>query len=129
MAHPDLEHAMAFWRDKIGDILEQRSVSVCAHFGVAELAVIGPADLAAQLRGHGLHAVTNTQDRHTQLKYLMRHLERCFIIGRRVAAGQNHALEAQSLLLSKKSSIDIAGVNFTKHPCFAHASCNKLGNL
>ncbi|MCY1359310.1 hypothetical protein D9M69_458740 [compost metagenome] len=67
VAHPDLEHAVAFRRAEILDVLEQRGMAVGAHLGVAELALVAPLDLAAKLHGHGLHAVADAQHRHAQV--------------------------------------------------------------
>ena len=69
-----------------------------ADFGVAKFAVISVADLAAKLLRHGLHAVTNTEDRNAKRKNTGGHFERALFVGRSMASRQNDALEALSEL-------------------------------
>jgi hypothetical protein len=49
MAHPDIEHAMAFRRGEVGNVFQQRRVAAGAHGGKAEFALVAAFDLAAQL--------------------------------------------------------------------------------
>ena len=108
VAHPDLEHAVAFVRREVGQAVEQLGVAVRADFGVAEFTVVGEADDTAQLLRHGLHAVADAQHRHAQLEHGMRHAHGAFFVGRGVAAGQDDALQALSQLLAHEGVVDVA---------------------
>src|SRR3546814_3915708 len=96
-----LEHAMAFGGNEVLQAVQQAGMAVRAHFGVAELAMIRPFDLAAQLGRHGLHAVAYAQHRNAGLEDLGRHFQRLFGIGRCVAARKYDAFQA---LLDRKSA-------------------------
>jgi hypothetical protein len=52
---------------KVLDAFEQRGVAAGADLGVTELAGVTRLDLAAELLGHGLHAVADAQHRQAQL--------------------------------------------------------------
>ena len=80
VAHPDLEHAMAFGGHEVLDIFQKTGVATGTDLGIAKFTVVAIADLAAKLLGHGLHAVANTQHRHTQFKHQAGHLEGVFVI-------------------------------------------------
>ena len=69
VAHPDLEHAVAFGRSKVFNAFEQFGVAVGAHFGIAKFAGVPGFNLAAQLLRHGLHAVANAQHRNAEFKH------------------------------------------------------------
>lgn len=92
MAHPHLEHAVAFVGGEVGQTVEQFGVAMGAHFGVAEFAVVAEADGAAQLLRHGLHAVADAQHGHAHVEHGRRHAHRAFFVGRRVAAREDDAL-------------------------------------
>ncbi len=67
VAHPHLEHAVAFGACvKSSMPSQQLGVAVRAHLGVAELAVRAGLDLAALLHRHREHAVADAQHRHAQ---------------------------------------------------------------
>ncbi len=62
MAHPDLQHAVALVGGEICDVLEQSRVAMGPDLGIAKLPLMATLDLATQLTGHGLHAITDAQD-------------------------------------------------------------------
>ncbi len=66
VAHPDLEHRFGILG--VTQAREQFRVER-RDFGVAEFPVRRCLDLAAELRGHCLHAVTNTKYRNFQLEH------------------------------------------------------------
>ena len=68
MAHPDLEHAVAFWCFKIDNAAEECRMPPRTNFCIAELTGLAAFNLPAKLLGHGLHAVTDAQHRHAKLK-------------------------------------------------------------
>ncbi len=129
VAHPDLEHAVAFGGDEVLDALEQFGVAMGAHFGVAKLAAVGAFDLAAQLGGHGLHAVADAQHGNAQLEHGVRRAVVHFVDAG-MAAGQDHALElAVSGKLAHPFAAHIAGMHFAVDMGFAHAAGDQLGDL
>ncbi|MNS62223.1 hypothetical protein D3C72_952770 [compost metagenome] len=129
VAHPDLEHAVAFGRAEVFQAFQQLGVAMGADFGIAEFAVVGKADHAAQLLRHGLHAVADAQHRHAQFEHGVRHAHRAFFVGRGVAAGQDDALQALRHLLAHEGVVDVAGVHFGIDAGFADAAGDQLGDL
>jgi hypothetical protein len=129
VAHPDLEHAMAFGRGEVGNVLEQGSVTVGAHLGVAEFPGVRTLDLAAQLVGHGLHAVANAQHRQAQLVHRLGRFV-VYLVDAGVRARQDDALEMAVLgVLTHPVARHITGMDFAKHMGFAHTAGNQLGDL
>ena len=68
MAHPHLKHAVAFRRGVILNAVKQSGMATCAHISMTKLTFMAAFYLATQLPGHGLHTVTNAQNRQAQLK-------------------------------------------------------------
>ena len=56
----------------IAQAFEQRVVRDELHFGVAEFARVGGFGRAAQLRGHGLHAVADAEHRQAAVEDFLR---------------------------------------------------------
>jgi hypothetical protein len=130
VAHPDVEHALAFGRGVVGDVLEQRRVAAGAHVGGAEFALVAAFDLAAQLVRHGLHAVADAQHRKAQIEDGLRRLVGGFFVNAGVAAGKDHALERAVLgVVADPFVADVAGVDFAEHVGVAHAAGDQLGDL
>src|SRR5690554_1271780 len=86
MAHPCLEHAVAFGGDEILQAVQQARVAMSPDFGVAKFAMVRPLYLTAQLRGHGLHAVADAQYRYAHGKDGGRHFHRLFGVSGSMAA-------------------------------------------
>jgi hypothetical protein len=126
VAHPDLEHAMAFRRAEILDVLEQVGVAMGAHLGVAEFAVIAPLDLAAQLHGHSLHAVADAQHRHAQVPHGLRRAQLVVFIGTGVAAGQDDGLGGE---LADEVVGDVVRVDLAIDVRLADAAGDQLRDL
>ena len=77
------------------DVLQQLRVTVGADFGVTELAVVAPAHLAAELHGHGLHAVADAQHRHARVPHGLRRAQLVVFVGAGMAGtGGTDALDA-----------------------------------
>ncbi|MDT4821147.1 hypothetical protein FQZ97_543100 [compost metagenome] len=129
VAHPDLEHAVAFIRGEVGQAVEQLGVAMRADFGVAEFAVVGEADHAAQLLRHGLHAIADAQHGHAQLEHGVGHAHGAFFVGRGVAARQDDALQALRHLFAHEGVVDVARMHFGIHAGFADAAGDQLGDL
>jgi hypothetical protein len=64
MAHPHVQIPGA-----VVDIGEEGVFLFDLHFGITEFTQVGGADLAAQLLGHGLHAVADAQHRQPELEH------------------------------------------------------------
>ncbi len=97
-----------------------------AHLGVAVLVVIGVLYLAAQLRRHGLHAVTDTEYRYSQLEY---HLGGTRCLGGGGAfrtAGENHPIGIEGADIGL---FHVVGVQLAVDSGLAHAAGDKLGVL
>ena len=121
---------MAFGAGEVLQALQKRGVAVGAHFGVAEFALVPAFHLAAQLLGHGLHAVANAQHGHAQREHRLRRAVGAVFIGAGVAAGEDDALELPvSRVLAHPFVADVAGVDFAIHVRLAHAAGNELGDL
>src|SRR5690606_294998 len=127
VAHPDFEHAVAFCRSEILNTVQQLGVAVGADFGVTEFTLVRAFGNAAQLAGHGLHAVANAQNGYAGFKRGGRNLQSVFGVDRGVAARQNDPFQA--FLGTDEFIADITGVNFTVRTGFAYATRNKLGDL
>src|SRR3989338_2322480 len=97
-----------------------------AHFSVAEFALVAAFDLAAELRRHGLHAVADTQDGHTQFEYDLRRLPFLGLIDRVRPAGENDALRIE---VTDECLADIERVQLAIHLLLAHAAGNELCDL
>ncbi|MPM92021.1 hypothetical protein SDC9_139155 [bioreactor metagenome] len=129
VAHPDLEHAVAFGCAEVFDAFEQLGVAMRAHFGVTELAGVGAFDLAAQLCGHGLHAVADAEHGDAQLEHGVRRAVVHFVDAG-VATRQDHALElAVGGELAHPFAGHVAGVHFAVHMGFTHSAGDQLSDL
>ncbi len=83
MTHPDLEHPLV----AVAVIEARQQLRVERRdFGVTELAVRRGLDLAAQLRRHRLHAVTDAEHGNFELEHRLRHSRRVFYVDRLGAA-------------------------------------------
>jgi hypothetical protein len=126
VAHPHLEHAVAFGRREVADAFEQARVIARAHFGITELTQMADVDPAAQLLGHGLHAVADAEHGHAEFEHHLRHARRVGFSDRARSAGQDHALRRK---VADERSIDVIRMNFRIHVGFANATCNQLSDL
>jgi hypothetical protein len=130
VAHPHVQHAVAFWRGEVGDVAQQLGVAARAHGRKAELALVAAFDLAAELVRHGLHAVADAQHRHAQFEHRLRALVGGFFVHAGVAAGKDDALEvAVGGVFAHPFVADVAGMHFGKHMGFAHAAGDQLRDL
>ncbi|MNS88134.1 hypothetical protein D3C72_1220980 [compost metagenome] len=126
MAHPDLEHAVALGRREILDAIEQPGMTMGAHLGVAEFAMVAPLHLAAQLHGHGLHAVADAQHRHAEVPHGLRRAQLVVFVGAGVAAGQDDGLRR---VLADEFVGHIVRMDFAVDVCLANAAGNQLRDL
>ena len=126
VAHPHVEHAVTFGRHCILNAVEQFGVPARAHLSVTKFALVARFDGAAQLHGHGEHAVANAQHRHPLLIYRLWCAQILRFVGAGVAARENDAL---GTIASNEFVRDVVGVDFGIHPSFTHATRDELRDL
>jgi len=97
-----------------------------AYFGIAEFTHQTQLYLAAQLLGHGLHAVTNTQYRHAEFEHGLRSTRRPGFGNRMMTPREDDALGRE---IANKRVIDVVRMNFRIDMRFAHAPGDQLGDL
>ena len=90
---------------------------------MAEFALVGGFGRATQLRGHGLHAVADAQDRQAAVEHLLRRARRAVQRGRFRAARQDDALGAERGDLGR---VVVPGPDFAVHPDLADAAGDQL---
>jgi len=117
---------VAFGRGEVLDAIEQLGVAVGTHLGVTELAGVAPRHFAAQLHGHGLHAVADAQHRHAGVPHGLRRTQLVVFVGAGVAARQDDALGAEGL---DELVRHVVGVDLAVDVGFAHAAGDQLGDL
>ena len=66
VAHPHVETEHAIVVHVVFDAVEQPGLAHQIDAGIAELAHVRALHLAAELLGHGLHAVADAEQRHAQ---------------------------------------------------------------
>ncbi len=138
MAHPHIHEALARGVVFVGETVEQGAglqrphlrvttgVSSSAHFCVAELTRMAAFNLAAQLLRHGLHAVADAEHRHAELEHGRRRLVGRLLVGRHVAAREDHAdgLEGAHELVA-----NVGGMHFAVNAGLAHTPRDQLRHL
>ncbi len=103
--------------------IEQPARSGQPDRGVAELAGMTALDAATQLRGHGLHAVADAEDRHAQIEHGIGHSRRTRLGHRLGSAGQDHAFRG---ITRDVSRVMVPGPDFAIHADLAHAAGDQL---
>src|SRR5690606_22151878 len=92
VAHPDVEQRFAVGVvDVVADVAEQHGLALQLDLGVAEFADVGTLHPAAELFGHGLHAVADAEHRHAHVEYALRRPRRGFDVHRFRTAGEHDA--------------------------------------
>jgi len=80
MTHPHVEQAVTLVIAAILYALEEFRVAARTNLGIAELSFLRILDLAAELSRHRLHAVADSQHRHTELEYGIGRARRFFFV-------------------------------------------------
>ena len=126
MAHPYIKQAVTLCGYPVLDIFQKRRMAARPHFGVTEFAHLSALNLAAQLVSHGLHAITDAENRNAEFKHQRRCAGCALLPHRRGAAGQDDpaGLEVTDELLR-----NVIGMEFAINMQFAYAACNQLGVL
>src|SRR5690606_16175594 len=124
VAHPDIDQRCAIAViEMIADVAEQFGAAVQFHLRVAELAHIGTFDLAAQLFGHGLHAITDAEHGQAHFEYALRRARRTGFGNRLWPAGED---DAKRVECADIGFAHVERINFAVHADFAHTACNQL---
>ena len=108
------------------DAGEQPRMPARADLRVSELAVIGGLDLASELRRHRLHAVADTEHRHSELEYRVRGAVAGRLVDRFGAAGEDDALRGEG---AEPFRVDVERVDLGVHARLAHPPGDELGVL
>ncbi|RMN24332.1 Cytosine deaminase [Pseudomonas coronafaciens pv. zizaniae] len=126
VAHPHIETEHAVGIDMVFDAIKQAALADDVDTGVAELAHVGACNAAAQLLGHGLHAVADAEDRYIEVEYRLR---------RTRAVGFVHGLRAASEddptrgKFANRFVVHVVRMQFAIHTDFTHAAGDQLGVL
>ena len=123
MAHPDIQQAPALRAGGVLDIAQQARMPACPDLGVAVLVFVRVGHAAAELRGHGLHAIADTKHRNTRVKHALWRLRRGFPGDRFRPARQYDA--ARLLCLQGLLAI-VVGPDLAIHAGLAHTSRDQL---
>jgi hypothetical protein len=101
-------------------------VAAHAHFRVAELAHLPALHGAAQLRGHGLHAVADAQHGNPQLEDGPGGARGLLLGDGRVAPGEHHAAGIER---AHEIVAHVVRVQLAVHPRLANAPRDELRDL
>ena len=127
VAHPHVQQGVAGGRVYVVlDVLEQGSFGIQTDLGVAELALVGAFHLAAQLLGHGLHAVADTKHRQAHFEHALGGAGGVQLSDGFRATGQDDAV---GVVFADLFFGDVEGADFREYADLAHAAGNQLGVL
>jgi hypothetical protein len=126
VAHPDVEPALPVRIATVLDVGEQLRMPVGAHFGIAVLVMAGIDHLAAQLGGHGLHAIADAEHRHAQLEHRLGGARRLLFRHRGRTAGEDDPLGGEG---TDEFPRHVIGMQFAVDVGLAHAPGDQLSVL
>jgi hypothetical protein len=126
VAHPHLQHAVAFGGREVLDALQQARVAACAHLRVAELAMAARLDLAAELHRHREHAVADAEHRHAEFPDRLRCAQVLRFVGRRVASRQDDRLRPER---ADELAADVVRMDLAEDVRLADAPRDQLRDL
>ena len=126
VTHPDLEHAVTFFRTEVFDAFEQLRMAVGTDFGVAELTLGAAFDLAAELLGHRLHAVADAENGDARGEDGGARLVVAFLVGAHMRAREDDALR---VVFADEFGGHVVGMHLAVNVGFADAAGDKLGHL
>src|SRR5690606_28235999 len=126
VAHPHIQQGAAVVSYMVSDIVQQAAWCLQLNLGITELTHIRTGHLAAQLLGHGLHTVANTEHRHSQLEDALRSPRGVQLDHGLGATGQDDALwiEVPDFLFGHIKCTD-----FAIHSDFPNPTGNQLSVL
>src|SRR3990167_3656475 len=126
VTHPDVEAEHAVVVDVIFDTVEQTGLANHVNAGITELTQLGAFNLAAQLLGHGLHAVADTKNRYTEVEHGFRCTRAVGFMHRLRATGEDDAARGEG---TDVIVAHIERVQLAIHADLAHAAGDQLGVL
>jgi len=106
--------------------LEQAAVHDRRHLRIAELAMVGSRDAAAELLRHGLHAVADAEHGHAGVPHGLRRLRRLGVGHRLRPAGEDDAAGAE---FADRRVGHVPGMDLAVDAAFADATRDELGVL
>jgi len=126
VAHPDVEAEHAVIVHVVLDAVEQLRFADQVDPCIAEFTHVRALHLAAQLLGHGLHAIADAEQRHAQIEHRLRRARAAFLVHRLGATGKDDPAwgEGADVLFAH-----VPGVQFAIDPELAHAAGDQLGVL
>src|SRR5690606_35410830 len=89
VAHPDVEAEHTVVVHVVLDAVEQLRLADQVDPRIAEFTHVRALHLAAQLLGHGLHAIADAEQRHAQIEHRLRRARAAFLVHRLGAAGKD----------------------------------------
>ncbi len=105
------------------DVAQQARVAAGAHLRIAVLAMCGRHDAAPELRGHGLHAVTDAKHRNAQIEHQRIGAGRLLLMDGLVTAGQDDAARCE---LPDRRRTHVMRVQLAVNPRLAHPARDQL---
>ena len=123
MAHPHIEQAVPLRIGPVLYIAQQGRVSLCANLRITKFAHQTIFDFAAQLRGHRLHAIADSQHRYTQFKYDLWRAWRVSLGDRIRTAGKYDPCRVE---ITNEIYIDIIRMQLAVNVGFTDAARDKL---
>ncbi len=124
MAHPYIQQRVAgSGVYVVFDVFEQRGLGVDLNLGVAKLTLVRAFYLAAQLLGHGLHAVADTKHRQAHLEHALRGAGGIQLGDGFRATGQDDAV---GVVFANLFFGDIEGADFREYADFANPAGDQL---
>ncbi|CRM87606.1 hypothetical protein [Pseudomonas sp. 22 E 5] len=126
VAHPHVEAEKAVGVDVVFDAVQQAALADHVDTGITEFTQFGTFNLAAQLLGHGLHAVADTEDGHAQVEYGLRATRAVGFVHGLGATGKDDAFRGE---FADRFVIHVERVQFAVHADFTHAAGDQLGVL
>src|SRR5690554_864934 len=126
VAHPDVQQGITSRSQVVGNVGQQRALGTNLHLGITKLALLGAGHSAAELLGHGLHAVANTQNRNTLIEQAFRSTGTTQLGYRFRTTGQNDAFGIE---LVEFFVGNIKGPDLAVHADFPNATGDQLNVL
>jgi hypothetical protein len=123
MAHPHIEHAPTRRISIVFEAVEQSRRRGRADLRGTEFSARRGLDATAQLRRHGLHAITDPEHGHAHLEYHRGCRGATRVVHRLGSAGQDHRRGCETRDLCR---VDVAAVDFRVNADFAHAARDQL---
>ena len=123
VTHPHVQQAVSVLVGVVFDVFEQPRVPARADLRVAELPVARGFHVTAELRCHGLHAVTDAEQRHARLEHRVRRANFLRVLHGLRTAGEDDAPRRER---GQLRGIDVEGTDLAVHPCLAHAAGDEL---